>query len=719
MTGFQECLVAKKGFVPFFTRTLALVGHRSAGKTSLGDLLLHATHATRGIGRVDEGTSLLDHTSESRQRRQTTEPGHAWLTWRDHLINVVDLPGAPDLWADSAQALRAVDAFLLVVAANSGLGPVTRRALDSAEDLPGIAVLQQIDRPHDMDRVVEALQSATERKVLPLQLPFFDDEGAFAGVLDLPTRRALRYDPDGTGAFSPEPLPARLESVASAAWERVVEAVALADEDRLERYLEFLELPEEEILAGLAEGVRDGSFLPVLLTSAALAVGAEPLLDAVVDLCPPPAAPRGLAAAAVDDETFLATVLHTTIDPEGRPCTLLRVWSGDAGRGGTFTCGETGAQSRIRKFFAIRGPRRATAHTTGPGAIVGTWDIVDARAGETLTRGERMALPPTPLPPVMVRRRVLLERDTDHTRKLLRRAVPVLLRMDGALELEHDPLGDEIVLAGRTDGQLERAARWLVERMGVPVRFELPRVGYREAPIEGSWGVEGVHRREVAGLVEEYGRCCLDLTADADCTELDFQADVEEDLVPRRFLGAVEDGLRTAARSGPLAGYPVVGARVTCVDGQYDMLCSTEDHFHKAAESAMRSALETSGTRLLEPWQTVTVHAPSDAVGAILSDLTSHRGRILDVRVGREAVIEAHCPEREVTTLSARLGALTGGRAWFEACHSHYDVLPEPLVHEALRHSPRGAPARGGASAHGPVGHGGRSMSVQGVGASG
>jgi len=677
--------VAKKGFAPLFTRTFALVGHRSAGKTSLGDLLLQATGATRGIGRVEEGTSLLDHSAEARRRHQTLEPGHVWLTWRDHLLNVVDLPGAPDLISDTTRVLRAVDAFVLVLAANDGLQAVGGQVLDRAGKQPGMVVVQQIDRPHDLDLLLAELSERTARKVLPLQLPFYDDEGQFAGIVDLISQRALRFDPEGTGAYSPEPLPERLRGPAAAAWEKVIEAVALADEDRLERYLEYLELPEEEVLAGLAEGVKDGDFLPVLLTSAQQAVGAELLLDAMVDLLPEPRLPEALGGFEPDG--FLATVLHTTVDPEGRPCTLMRVWAGDAQRGGNWTTGETGRLSKVRKVFQVRGPRRAKAHSTGAGAIIATWDRVAARGGETLTDGERFSLPPVELAPVMVRRRLVLH-DSNH-QEFLDRALPVLLAMDPALELETDPLSDEPVLGARTDGQIVRAGRWLNERMGVKVRLEMPRVAYREAPVGGTWGVEGLHVREVAGLVEEYGRCCLDLDPDADCADLSFSAEVDDEAVPRRFLGAVAQGAKEAARSGPLAGYPVVGAKVTCRDGQYDMLCSTEDHFQKAAANAMRNALQATGTRLLEPWQQVEVHAPAHEVGAVLQDLTSHRGRILDVRVDGEAIVQAVCPERETRTLAARLGALTGGRGWFSADHSHYDVLPEPLVAEALRSSPR------------------------------
>lgn len=679
--------MTKKGFEPSQTRTIAVVGHRSAGKTSLGDVLLQATGATRAVGRVEEGTSLLDHTAEARRKHQTIEVGSAWLTWRDHAIFLVDTPGSPAFVHDVDVALRVTDSFVLVTAANDGVGHGTRRVLRQADEdaLPGVAVFHQADRPHDLDVLVADLQATTDRKVLPLQLPFTDDHGEFAGIVDVVHRRALRYDHEGSGQFSAEPLPARLQPAVALAWERIVECVALEDEDLLEQYLEFLELPIEDVLAGLARGVRAARLLPVFITSSAAVVGAQPLLDGIVDLLPPPTLrlPLGLP----DDDSFSATAVHTTVDSEGRPWTLLRIWTGDFGRGGELVNGQTGRRSKVRKVFQVRGPRRAMAHTTGAGALVATWDPVDARPGQVLAAGERLSVQMAALPPVMVRRRLVPGGEGDVAR--LERAMPVLLRMDHAIETHTDSVTGDIVLEGRTLGQLERAAAWLRERMGTRVTLELPRIAYREAPVTGTSATEGEHRREVQGLVEEFGRCALELAPDADCADIAFETRCDPAELPRRFHGAITEGALEAARTGPLAGYPVIGARVTCVGGEYDILCSAEEHFREAGAAAMRAALLEAGTRLLEPWSALVVHAPPDGVGAVLQDLTSHRGRIVHVVVGAEATVEAMCPERETRDLASRLGALTAGRAWFSQRHSHYDVLPDALVGEALRTAPR------------------------------
>lgn len=672
----------KKGLAPSSIRTFAVVGHRSSGKTSLSDMLLHAGSVTRSVGRVDEGSSLLDHSAEARDGRQTFEIATAWLPWREHLLFLVDTPGAQDLLLDSERALYQVDAALLCLAGNDGVPHGATRVLEVADRLrlPLLAVVHQADRPHALDALLDDLRAVTERRVLLLQLPFHDDAGAFAGVIDLLSRRALRFDPDGSGAFSPEPIPARLREAVEAARDRLVESAALDDEELLERYLEFLELPDDVVVAALAASVRAGRTIPVAFTSAALVAGAAPLLDAIVDLLPSP--DETTRVDAPRDGSFATTVIHTTIDDEGRPCSLLRVWSGDALDVREWTHGESGDKVKVRKLYSVRGPRRATAVYTGPGAILATWDPVAARPGETLTEQERYALRRAPLPPVMVRRR--LAPDGGQDPKALAVAVDVLLQMDHALDLERDPDG-RLVLGARSLGQIERALRWLKARMGARVRATAPDVAYREVPANGTWGVEGVHLREAGGLVEEFGRCALDLDPLPHPDALDFSASVDAEDLPERFVGAVCEGALEAAREGPLAGFPVIGARVTCVGGQYDILSSTEDHFRIAGARAMRAALTATGTRLAEPWVEVEVHAPPEAVRAVLDALTGRRARIVDVAVDHEARVVASCPERETFDLAGRLAAVTGGRAWFSTQRSHYDLIPEGQLPEALR----------------------------------
>ena len=488
--------MAKKGFEPSRTRNFVMVGHRSAGKTSLSDVILQTAGVTRAIGRVDERTSLLDHTQEAHKRHMTMEPSTAWMSWRDHLLFLVDTPGSMDLAHVAEHAMHQLDGFVCVVAANDGVQHLTDRILHTANRLrvPGVAVINQMDRAFDLDGTVAELERASGRKAVLLQLPLMDDDGHVCGVVDLLDQKAYRYAPDGSGAWSEEPLSKQMARAAGAARERLIEAIALEDEHLLERYLEFLGLPDDVVQDGLARSTQRCTMLPVLLTSAHLAIGAGPLLDHLVRLLPEPSLARRPALDA--DGEFVATVLHTSIDSEGRPWSMLRVWDGAPRHGAELVTGSTGARSKVRKLFQVRGPRRAVAHSTGPGTIVGTWDLIDARPGDVLTHGARLSTPRPDMPPPMTA--YTLSTEDDHQAALLERALTILLRMDHGLEVRA-LAGREHLLEGRTPGQLDRAVEWLKHRMGVRFSVELPRVAYREAPAQPASRAEGVHLRATNG----------------------------------------------------------------------------------------------------------------------------------------------------------------------------------------------------------------------------
>ena len=238
------------------------------------------------------------------------------------------------------------------------------------------------------------------------------------------------------------------------------------------------------------------------------------------------------------------------------------------------------------------------------------------------------------------------------------------------------------------------------------MKVELPPVGYVELPSAAVRGVEGVHVREDGdGLREEYGKCELTLVPtdpEQGMRFVDAIGDVEDDL-PRKYRGAIDQGCQRAMRHGPTAGYPVVGAQLHLTGGDYDILQSTDDHFRLAGEKAVRTALERSGTRLLEPWWEVEVSSPQGSLGDLISDISAHRGRILGMEVeGGLARLTAHSPYRELRTFAARLQTLTGGRGRFHTRMSHYEVLPDNLLREAIEASPhrrtaeRGAPHGGG-----------------------
>lgn len=646
-----------------------------------------AGQVVRGRGSVDEGTTLLDHGAASRRHLMTTELGTVWLEWSERAVQLLDTPGAESLGAIRDLALRSVEAAVLCVDAAAGVQVGTEEALSEARaaGLPVVAVVTRADRGAAPD-LEAALTAAVGVRAVPIHRPVRED-GALIGLLDVVGERVLRFAPDG--AWSPEPVPAGLREELALAREAVAEAVALTDDALLEHYLEHLALPPSLLREGLARAVRRRAVVPILWTAAGIGVGADPLLDAIVEWVPAVGDlprtvvdPEGVSEPMSVDGGFVARVLAEQVDADGQRWHLLRVLAGRPPAGDWFTA-RTGDRHRVRKLYRIRGPRRSGAQDLGPGAILGTWDPMEVGAGETLTDGARTELVGFEPAPPMVAWRVAPVRPADQPR--LDAALRAACRADPGLSTRVDPLTGALLLEGSDEGHLRLALEG-VRSSGLAVDSGLPPVGYVETPRSGIEGVEGLHQRTDAdGLVDEYGRCVVSLVP-RDPVDgagfVDAVGDDEEDL-PERFRPAIGDGALDALRHGPAAGYPVLGVEVVLTGGSYDLLQSTEAHFQLAGQRAVRAALEAVGTRVLEPWWEVEVTGPARTLGDLLADLTGHRGRVTSTAVdGEVAVVVAHCPYRELRTFGARLRSLSHGRARFRSRESHFEPVPASLVGE-------------------------------------
>ncbi len=708
------------GFEPARQRVVALAGHRASGKTSLGDLLCKVARVTREVGSVDHRSSLLDWSTEERSAGHSLSIAAAWVPWTPEqdtrpsdgwTIQLLDAPGSDLLAHERELALASSDGGLLVVDGTAGVEHGTQQALEQIQrgDLPAVAVLTKLDRTVDVHAVQNQLHDASPRRAVLVQLPFFDDQGELAGVIDLVKGVVLRFDAEAS--CSTEPIPERCHRVVMRAREALAESVALTDDDLLERYLEDLELPDDALEDGIIQGILSRRLLPILLASVPRRIGGQPILDAVGRWLPSPMTrPRtvrdsdgALRALHVgeDGAPFVASLVAWGMDAEGAPFQVVRVWSGAPPRNGQLVHSVTGATARVHKWYRLRGPRRSVAAEAGPGALLATWELLPGRPGDSFSDGERLTVPVPAAGPAMTA--WLLDADDEDA---LGQAVRDLVATDRGLALLTDETTGGLLLAASSEGHLTLAVRRLRQRSGLEVRTSLPPVAYREVPVHAVAEVEGLHVREDSyGLVEEYGRCRLDLIPQecetsipvASLQPLRFEDEVEpEEDLPERWRPAIGEGALSALAHGPTAGYPVVGARVKLRGGAYDMLQSTDDHFRLAGENGVRSALERAGTRLLEPWWAVEISLPKDHLGELINDISAHRGRVVGMEVdGDTARLRAHSPYRELRTFSSRLQQLTGGRGAFHAHPDHYEPLPDHLVGEAIAESPYRTNAKG------------------------
>ncbi len=689
---------------------MALVGHRSVGKTSLGEVLLQLAGVTRTAGRVREGTSLLDHTASERRRGMSLQPDFAWLEWPDpvfphpvRLLNLIDTPGSDAVAHDRRLACLAADAVVAVIDASEGVQLGAELGLADAVELgiPRFVVITRLDRGCDLGPVLARLAELPGIAPVPLTVPALSATGELRGVLSVVDGMFHPLGTDLDAAPSPMEAEGHDRSLLAAAREGLAEAVAVTNDQLLEAYLEYLGLPDEQTREGLRMAVASGRITPVLVASAIPAAGARPLLDALIELAPSPLTrgpPRawsldGEPAAIPPSGDFVAQWVASGLDEDGTPYRVLRVWAGAPPRVGLWTNGNTGETARVRKLYQLRGPRRAAALVTGPGSLVATWDPLPGVPGDAFTEGARLVLaspePASPMvaswiAPVAADGRIAAPKSAETTRFSV--AVGRVLALDPSLWVESDRVATGRVVHAANEAQLAWFVDRLAEWFGVKCRRELAPVPYREVPIKAVTDVEGIYRIEdSAGCATAFGRVVVDLEpASLEIGRVSDGVEVEnylvEDDVPVPLQTGAIAGVHRGLARGP-QGFLVVGAVVRMVAGDHDLLVSTSEHLAKAGEVAARLAVERGQTRLAEPWVEVVVWAPPASTGDVLSDLAARRARITGLEIaGDQAAIHATVPYKELRTFGSRLQSQTGGRGRFVEGSWHWELVPAHVV---------------------------------------
>jgi elongation factor G len=698
--------MSKRSFETAAVRSFTIVGHRSSGKTTVGDAILSVAGVTRSPGRVDDGTSLLDHEPEERKNRLSLGPSLAWMNWNEHLLYMMDSPGSELVAHERVLPIAGTDGVVIVVSAPDNIEVGTERALEQASEQvsPRLVLVNKMDREHDLEAIHRRLRGLMGNTIVPVQVPWYDEKQRFVGCICL-IRNRLFCQADGSEVSLDVPEVARVP--VEAAREVLVEAVALANDELLEEYLEFFSLRDEQLQRGLAAAVRKGLLVPVMYASGRQVIGLERVLFGVCEFLPSPeqaALPEAFEQGGApvdlrDQDRFVAQVLFSRLDEDNERYHVIRVWSGTPGRHGKWHNGTNGEPVRVRRLYQIRGPRRCGAFHVGAGALFATWDDLKIRPGDCITEGAAIDLVRPAFPPPMMA--LSLRPVSPGYGRRLDEAVKQILSMDASLKSTSDETTGAIVLSGIGEGHLRRAIRQMENLSGIKLEVRLPEVGYREVPLQAVKGVEGVHERIADGAVAEFGACRLDVFPDANLAN-SFVDHTDDDEVPGYLRGSIDEGVRKGMRHGPTAGYPVIGAQVSLEGGDYNILSSTDEHLQHASTKAVQNALTLSGTYLLEPWCRVDIWSPCE-LGAVLSDVSSNRGRVLGLEVeGKDTHIQASYPYRELRTFANRLNSLTGGRGRFSYSVSHYDRLPADQVQEVINRSPfRMQGAEGSSNARG------------------
>ena len=660
------------------THNFALVGHSGDGKTSLGEALLHAAGATSALGRVDDGSSLLNYLPEEKERRHTITSSVFGFDFGARHVTLVDTPGDSNFQADGQIALHALDGAVLVCSAVGGAKVGTSRMWRACQrlGLPTLAFVNGLDREHaDFETAVASL-SELGLKLVTLTLPIGAESG-FSGVIDLLRMRAL-------GPKGESEIPAELAAAARDARQQLVESVAECDDALLEKYLEGGELADDEILRGLVAGTRARAIVPLLCGSATLERGVAPLLWAATELLPS-AADRGAwplaegtgagSVEATPEAPFSAVVFKTVIDRYTGTLSVLRVVSGTLRPDLTLQNASQGSKERIGKLLLLRGGDHVDVPEAGPGDVVAVAKLRSVHTGHCLTAekgGVRLREIPIPQGVISYAIQAKSKGDEDKVYASLGR----LVEEDPTLHLGREASTGEFLLTGMGELHVRTTVQKLQRMFGVEAQLKTPKVPYRESVTRRAENVEGKLKKQSGGK-GMYGVCYLTVEPKPRGGGIEFVDEIVGGAIPRNLIPAVEKGVQEACAAGPLAGYPVVDIRVRCIDGKYHAVDSNEMAFKLAGSFGFKAAVEQARPMLLEPIMSVEVSAPSELVGDIMGDISARRGRVQSSEAqGTTQIIRAQVPMSEMLEYASQLTSMTGGQGEFHMEFSNYAEAP-------------------------------------------
>ncbi len=684
-----------KDYTSEFIRNVAVAGHGKTGKTSLLDACLYNSGAVKRIGKVDNGTSVLDYEAEETKRKMTIGDSLAVTEWKNYKLNFIDTPGYPDFVGEVMGAMVAADAALIIVAANAGVEVETEKAWTLAENLnlPRAFFINKMDREHaDFRKTLDDIRAKFGNGAVPVQIPI-GKEDSFKGVIDL-----IKASPKLNAAIAQD-VPSDLADEVENERLEMLDIIAEYNDELMEKYLEGEtdDLDENQIAAALAEGVRQAKVFPVFVGSALQNIGVENLLNNVVEYLPAPdyKVRVGTNPNSGDqierkiNDAFSGQIWKTLVDPFVGRMSYIRVFSGDMKSDGNYQLigDNSEGTERINGLFTMQGKTQINVEVAHAGDIVITAKLSNAKTCDTLCeKGAAIKYERINYPEPMLAMAVSSVKKGEEDKVI--GAITRQQDEDPTIKLVKDPATRQTILSGIGEVHLDILGDKIQRKFGVQMVLGEPRVDYRET-IRKSVEVQGKHKKQSGGH-GQYGDVWLKIAPNKEQTDKPFNVVFSESIfggsVPRNFFPAVEKGTYETLAEGIIAGYPVVNVSVNLYDGSYHPVDSSEAAFKMATAIAIKKGVLMAEPILLEPIDEITVLVPSEYMGDIIGKLNSKRGKILgmDPKGKGQTEIKALIPASELYKYATDLRSQTQGRGSYSLKFSHYDPMPENLAKKII-----------------------------------
>ncbi len=678
-------------------RNIGIMAHIDAGKTTTTERILFYTGKNYKIGEVHDGGATMDWMAQEQERGITITSAATTCYWDGNRINIIDTPGHVDFTVEVERSLRVLDGAVAVFDAVAGVEPQTETVWRQANKyhVPRICFVNKMDRlGADFFRCVDMIRDRLDCVPAVIQLPV-GSEGNYRGIVDLTTMKATLYHDDLGEKLDIVDIPDDLKDLADEYRTKLLDVLTTFDDDLMEKVLGDEDISAKDIRRALRRGTLENHCVPILNGSAFKNKGVQPMLDAVVDFLPSPVdlpptqgtkpgKEEEIERKPDDSEPFSALAFKIMTDPFVGKLTYLRVYSGTLEKGDTVINTTKGSKrERLGRLLLMHANNREDLDTIRTGDIVAAVGLKQVTTGDTLSDpGQPIQLETLTFPEPVIH--VAVEPKTKADQEKLGKALYALSEEDPTFRVRTDQETGQTVISGMGELHLEVLVDRMLREFSVDANVGKPQVAYRETIRKKVEKVEEKYVRQTGGK-GQYGHVVITVEPTGPGGGYEFLDEISGGVIPKEYIGPVNQGITEALTSGVLAGYPMVDLRVRLTFGSYHDVDSSEMAFKIAGSIAVKKATRLASPVLLEPIMSVEVVTPEDYMGDVIGDLSSRRGRVEGMEaVGSNQVIKALVPLADMFGYATDLRSRTQGRATYTMQFSSYAEVPDAIAKEIV-----------------------------------
>jgi len=676
-------------------RNIAIIAHIDAGKTTTTERILYYTGRTYKIGNVDEGTTVMDFMQQERERGITIKAAATTTSWGKYRVNIIDTPGHVDFTAEVERSLRVLDGGVVVLDAVQGVEAQSETVWRQADKyhVPRICFINKMDRTGaNFDRTIEMIKDRLMAIPIVVQLPLGAEE-YFEGIIDLLTEKAWRFSNDPDKLPDEVAIPESMIEKVKQARHAMIERIGESDDHIMEAYLAGAEISIAEIKAGLRNVTVANKCVPVLCGSSLKNKGVQALLDAVVDYLPSPLDmpvlyainsdnSEKVACPPQDDSPFIALAFKVVTDPYMGRLVYLRVYSGTLETGATILNSTRNKKERIGRIVLMHANRREEINDADTGGIIAILGLKETFTGDTLcSPAKPIVLESIRFPEPVIS--VAIEPKTRADQEKLGEALRKMSDEDPTFKVDYNDETAQMVISGMGELHLDVIISRMLTEFGVNAKVGNPQVAYKETITQAA-DVEGRFVRQSGGH-GQFGHVEVLFEPLEPGKGFEFVEAIKGGIIPRKFIGPTEAGIKEAMLGGSLAGYPLVDIKATLHDGSYHDVDSSDLAFKMAGSLALKEGARKGKPVLLEPIMKLEIMTPEQFLGDIIGDLNSRRGHIENIET-RNAMCTIHgfVPLASTFGYSTVIRSLTQGRANYSMEFNVYQQVPGATAEEIV-----------------------------------